>query len=931
MIRHEQRSRKVTIKLASVLAIVAAIGLTVATAAQAEINPDLYEFESVSASRSTTQAGAHPNLTVSASVTTDPGSPPDGDGDLFPWAITRDMTVELPPGMTGNPNAVAPCSMLQFATAFEEGGGCPNDSQVGLARLKLYGFSVTLVEPIYSLETQGEKNVARLGFYGYTVPVVIDVNLQTGKAYALSSAGHGFNSNFPLVSVTTELWGVPGEESHNTERMTVKEVTAKPGITTSPSRPIGRTKQAFLNNPSSCEGPLEVNFAADSYQAPGKEITRGTQIPGTTGCGSLEFNSDFSLIPTSVEADSPSGMDVDLSIDQTNISQPTTLAPATLKKAVVRLPEGMSLNPSSAGGLSGCSEDQVGLESVSPLLSFDEQPDECPESSKVGTATIESPVLKGPIQGNLYVSRQNENPFGTFLGGYLVARGQGATIKLAGRFDLDPKTGRITATFDDNPQQPFSSLELHFKGGDRGVLITPPACGHYVIETELVPWSAIDPNNPAPSEIVHQTSPFDVVRGPNGGPCPNPGALTPSFSAGTVTPLAGSYSPLLVRAARPDGSAVFNGLDITLPPGLVGKLAGIPYCPPEALAAAAAKSGTAELASPSCPAASRVGSVVASAGAGNSPVSVTGNAYLAGPYKGAPLSLAVITPAVTGPFDLGDVVVRAAIQVNPVTAQIHAVSDPLPTILQGVPLHLRSVEVKADRPDFTLNPTSCNPMAVNGLLSGPGASASLQSRFQVGGCKGLDFGPKLTLNLKGGTKRRSYPALRAVLTAKPGEANVGSVSVALPHSEFLAQEHINTVCTRVQFAANNCPAGSIYGHATAYTPLLDKPLEGPVYLRSSSHKLPDMVADLRGQIDIELAGRIDSKHGGIRTTFSSVPDAPVTKFVLSMKGGKKGLLVNSRNICLKAGKATVKMIGQNGIRNEPTPVLRAKCGGKKKK
>ena len=427
---------------------------------------------------------------------------------------------------------------------------------------------------------------------------------------------------------------------------------------------------------------------------------------------------------------------------------------------------------------------------------------------------------------------------------------------------------------------------------------------------------------------------FRIDRGPGGGPCPD-GRFDPKLVAGTVNPVAGSYSPFALTLTRDDASQRLRGLSVALPPGLLGKLEGIPYCADAALAAIPESdgSGAAQLASPGCPAASKLGTVAVAAGAGSSPFHLdTGRAYLAGPYKGAPLSMAIVTPALAGPFDLGNVVVRAALAVDPGSARITAVSDPLPTILHGIPLDLRELRVAIDRPEFTLNPTSCNPMAVVGTATSvEGREASMADRFQVGACERLGFGPALKLKLSGPTRRGAYPALRAELNAKAGQANIGRVSVALPHSQFLAQEHIGTVCTRVQFAADRCPAGSVYGRARAVTPLLDRPLEGPVYLRSSSNPLPDLVAALDGQIEIDLVGRIDSVKGGIRTTFESVPDAPVSRFVLEMKGGRKGLLVNSRDLCGATGRAKVLIDGQNGKAADQNPALANSCGKKSKK
>jgi hypothetical protein len=392
--------------------------------------------------------------------------------------------------------------------------------------------------------------------------------------------------------------------------------------------------------------------------------------------------------------------------------------------------------------------------------------------------------------------------------------------------------------------------------------------------------------------------------------------------------------------SRADGSQEIGGLEVSLPPGLTGKLAGVPFCSEAEIAQAKARSnpneGIVEKQSPSCPASSEVGQVIVSAGAGITPLQVEGKAYLAGPYKGAPVSVVIVTPAIAGPFDLGAVVVRTALQVDPKTAQIKAVSDPLPTILEGIPLDLRSAYVRMGRPQFTLNPTNCDPMSVEGVARSVfGQDAALTSPFQVGGCSSLPFKPKLSLRLHGGTKRGAHPRLKAVLTAKPGEANLASASVALPRSEFLDQSHIRTVCTRVQFAAEQCPAASIYGFVKATTPLLDEPLEGPVYLRSSDNELPDTVGVLKGPaskpIEIEAIARIDSIKGGIRANFDTIPDAPITKVIVTMQGGRKGLLINSRSLCLKPSRATVKMDGQNGKAHDFRPVVKNDCRKKVRK
>ena len=401
----------------------------------------------------------------------------------------------------------------------------------------------------------------------------------------------------------------------------------------------------------------------------------------------------------------------------------------------------------------------------------------------------------------------------------------------------------------------------------------------------------------------------------------------PTLHAGVTNPVAGAFSPFVFDLNREDGSQALRGFELHLPKGAIGKPKGVPICPD-----AAAVAG-------SCPTDSRIGSLQAAAGPGPDPLQVPQPGkpepaiYWAGPYQGAPFSIVSEVPAQAGPFDLGTLAVRSALQVDPETARATVKADPLPQFFEGVGIDYRHLHAVVDRPEFFLNPTNCSELAVTSdITSTQGTVAHPSARFQVDGCKRLKFKPKLSLKLRGGTKRAQYPALTAVLRARKGDANIAFTSVALPHSEFLAQEHIGTICTRKQFAADRCPKKSVYGKAKAWTPLLGTPLSGPVYLRSSDHPLPDLVAKLGGQLEVDLVGRIDSVHGGIRTTFESVPDAPVSKFVLQMRGGAKGLLTNSTDICRGAHRATAVLRAQNGRAQTMRPRLDSSgCGGKKKR
>jgi hypothetical protein len=872
-----------------------------------------FDFSAASASISTPQAGDHPDLFTGFRFNGDPAHL-DGLERPYPWGRVRDVSTELPAGLSGNPQAFPVCRADVFANVLQAVADpsteqCPTDSQVGIARVGLWNFNFAppdgfLAEPLYNLESPGGDVVARLGFYGYLYPIFIDIRLDPARDNALTATVVNAPSQEPVTGTDIAVWGVPGAASHNEERFNPLEAVLCSGPCSGPV-PSGLGQGPFMTNPTSC-GPAQVRFAASNYE--GFSATpRSVALPDLSGCDHVPFEPTMSLAPTSNATDSASGVDVDLSMPQPGLEVPNLLASAHLRKAVVTLPRGVTLNPSAADGLGSCSEVQIGLVSKSPLR-FNAADPSCPESSKVGTAKITTPVLADPLEGSLYLARQGENPFGSFLAGYLVAKGKGVIVKVAGRFDLDPDTGQITAVFDDNPQQPFSDLQLHFKGGARGVLVTPSACGTYRIHYELTPWSGTSP--------VSGDSPFSIDQGCDAG------GFNPGLNAGAANPVSGSHSPFVAGVSREDGEQNVAGVDISPPPGELAKLAGVPVCP-----AAQAVSGA-------CPAGSRIGSASVAVGAGSLPLWIPqpGRSptavYLAGPYKTAPYSLVVEVPAQAGPFDLGNVVTRAGIYVDPETTRVTVKSDPLPQVLEGVPIGYRRIHVGLDRPGFTLNPTNCKAMAVDSrITSSLGATARPSSRFQLGGCGDLGFGPKLGLSLTGKTRRGAHPALRAVLRMPKGDANIKQARVALPHSEFLDQAHINTVCTRVQFAAAECPAGAIYGHARAVTPLLDDPLEGPVYLRSSSHRLPDLVADLRGQIHVVLDGRIDSVRGGIRTTFERVPDAPVSKFVLTMKGGAKGLLVNSTSLCHGTDRATVRFVGQNGKVRDLAPPLKGDCAG----
>jgi hypothetical protein len=514
-------------------------------------------------------------------------------------------------------------------------------------------------------------------------------------------------------------------------------------------------------------------------------------------------------------------------------------------------------------------------------------------------------------------------------------------VKLAGRIKTDQATGDIVATFDGLPQIPYTDLSVNFRTGQRSFLITPPACGPATTSTEMTPWAAeLAPTIAKPTSTVIET-------GVEGGPCPEPG--TPPFSPDAVTGAynsnVGAYTPYFVHLTRKDTEQEITSYSLVLPKGITGKLAGIPFCPEADIEASRHKRGFAETANPSCPQASFVGRTETGYGVGAALTYAPGRIYLAGPYHGAPLSLVTVNSATVGPFDLGTIVIRSAFQVDQRTAQLQidsSASDPIPHIIDGIPLHLRDVRVYIDRKEFTHNPSSCEASELSSTLTGSGAtfsnpaddsSATIRRHFQLLNCLTLGFHPKLGIRLRGGSKRGDYPQLRATFASRgPGDSNLKRIEVNMPHSEFLAQEHIKEICTRPQFQAETCPKGSVYGKAVAVTPLFDEPLRGDVYLRSSSNPLPDLVANLRsGAIRIVLEGKIGpGKHGGIRALFDNVPDAPINHFRMTLNGGKRGLLVNSANICVTPPLATVKALGQNNIGAAFSSLLRGQCNGRKK-
>jgi hypothetical protein len=888
------------------------------------------------------QAAGHPTYGITQFIVRHKGPSEVPEVDM------RTIRVDLPVGLSVNPGATPQCSAPHPGEcASQTPLSLVGESQVTVSpELALPAPPVTVTGlPVFNMKPKAGEP-ARFGFT-VELPVISgipgllppsDIFLEGDVAWN-SDYHEGFTIHVPKTSMVKLL----------------KNRFVFNGKATAPGG-IG----FFLTTPSTCFDPTQPAGAhlystyarADSLQNPdvsfpsGSPFVEATLAPGTgpKECGTIPFNPSLGMAPGTSQVDSPAGATTELKlpVEPNPVGQETS----TVRTAKVTLPLGMGLNPAAAQGLAACTDAQFGRGTRNPVS--------CPLASQVGTVTLVTPPLpEGPLTGNVYVGEQkSRNPesgeeFRIFVDAESAR--YGVSVRLIGNVAANPVTGQLTATFDEPakvepligeiphglPQVPFTNFRLTFNGGAKAPLTSPPTCGPNTATSQLTPWSAQFSGKPPATPSAK----FSLTDYPSGGPCPKTMAgrpFEPSFSAKPKTRKARSFTPFSTFITRPSGQQEIKRVDITLPPGATAKLKGVPYCKPKQIAAAADRAGTAEKKNPSCPKKTKLGIATITSGSGPSPLKITGTAYLAGRYKGAPLSLAVITPALAGPFDLGTVVVRVALYLNPETAQIHAVSDPIPDIFGGAKLSLRSIFVNVNRKNFTLNGTNCRKGATSGVLSGGGADPSnpaafsafkVKAPFKAKGCKKLKFKPRLSLSLFGATRRAQHPKLKAVLKARPGDANIGRASVALPHAIFLDQASLATICTRVQFAADKCPKRSVYGHAEAISPLLGKPLKGPVYLRSSNNPLPDLVAHLEGQVTVDLVGRIDSFKGGIRTTFDRVPDVPVKKFTMVIPGGKKGLLVASTNLCARPVLGIVQLKAQNGRKaNKRTTLRNNSCG-----
>jgi hypothetical protein len=847
-----------------------------------------------------TQAGSHPyQMITSFEFNTQIAHSAFGapDGGL------RDATVNLPAGLVVNPTATpVKCTEAELETA---GTGCPAASAVGVVRTTI-GASETRtgsLEPLFNMVpppgTPADLafNAAGLGLF-----VHLRGGIRTGGDYGLTATAHDVTQFGEIVGFSAYLWGNPSDPSHDATR----------GICATPrggSCPVTPTSTPFLTLPSACSGPLTTTITADSWQNPGKFIApdsfptvdlNGNPV-GVSGCEKLDFSPQITAKPDTSAAEAPSGLSVDIKVPQEESL--SGLAEASLRDATVTLPAGMAVSPSAANGLGACSPEQIGLNNANAAS--------CPDSSKLGEAEIITPLLAQPLKGAVYLAQQGTNPFGSLLALYLVAEGSGALIKLAGHVEADSITGQLTTTFQTNPQLPFNELKLKFFGGPRAPLITPAGCGTYETKSALAPWSGTAAATPSDT--------FSINTGCGGG-------FTPAFSAGAANNQAAGFSAFSTTFSRQDAEQRLGSVRLQLPPGLLGVLRSVPRCPePQASQG-------------NCGPEALIGHTTVGAGPGPDPFYIGGNVFLTGPYNGAPFGLSIVTHVLAGPFDLGNVIVRATVTVDPHTAQITATTDPLPTILQGIPLDLRTVNVTIDRSGFMFNPTSCSPLSVTGTIgSTGGASAGVSSPFEAANCANLPFKPSFAASTQGHTSKANGASLTVKIAQKPGEANIHKVNLQLPISLPSRLTTLQKACTASQFESNpaGCPEGSFVGTATAHTPLVAVPLTGPAILVShGGAAFPDVVFVLQGEgIRIDLVGNTDIKKGITFSRFETVPDAPISSFETSLPEGSHSVLATNLpasakyNFCGQTLTMPTTITGQNGAQvTQSTNIAVTGCG-----
>ena len=866
-----------------------------------------------------TQAGAHPTGTVSFALNSETVSPqPGGTVGEVPIGRVRDAVVQLPPGFVGDPQAVPECSDETL-----KGSGCPRDTMVGYAIVTTASSSVpwpagsprgTVVTPVFNL-VPAPGQTAQFGLIVYESIERLVANVRADGDYGLTVTGNDIAGNNDVKGVTMTFWGVP--EEHNGAGSV--EMSGGSSVSTVGGAGAG-PKSPFLTNPSNCSsGALATRLDVDSWEDPGTLLPDGepnladpawhtetASSPQPTGCEKLPFGPSLSLQPVTHEIDTPSGYEVTLTSPQNETVG--GVGEADIDNVNVTLPPGVSVDPSAADGLEGCTDAEYGYGTNEPVS--------CPAASQIGEVEVETPLLAPhALTGQIYLGTPlNDEPeSGGMFRLFLVIHGPGLLLKIEGDARANASTGQLTSTFAGNPPLPFSELKLRFDGGERAPLANPSWCEAASTNSELSSYAA---------QTIFSSDPVSFSYDGEGGACPAAMPFSPSFSAGTVTPLGGAFSPFTLSFARGDRQQTLSQISTQLPAGLLAVLSSVTRCQEPQAAA-----GT-------CAAAAQIGIATAGAGPGPHPFYVSGPVYLTGPYDGAPFGLAVAVPAIAGPYDLGTVVVRAGIFVNPVTAAVSVVSGPLPQILDGIPLRIQDVNVMVDRADFTFNPTSCAARTVTATIaSAQGAGSAVSSPFDVGGCQNLPFKPQLSASTRANTSKANGASLN-VRVAYPtsGEANIAKVDLTIPAILPSRLTTLQKACTETQFEANpaGCPAASDIASVTVHTPLLSSPLTGPAYLVSrGGAAFPDIELVLQGEgVTIVVDGKTQIKDGITYSRFETVPDAPFTTFEFNAPEGPYSILTANGSLCDRPVPMPATLTGQNGaVLTQDTAIEVQGCPG----
>ncbi|HWY17944.1 MAG TPA: hypothetical protein VNY27_04445 [Solirubrobacteraceae bacterium] len=850
-----------------------------------------------SSALSSTQAGAHPDITTSVGFNT-----LDAKGALA--GDPKDTTDDLPPGFAGDLVDTPTCSAVLFALE-----NCPVPTQIGVTTITLTGgLNGPFLAPVYNLAANlGE--VAKLGFdIAGNFAIQGGISVRPGD-YGLRATFHDINEVLTQVdNVSLTVWGVPADPVHDPLRWSGGDKSTEEHHFGFPS---DAPRVPFFTNPTACGAEaFNAAFTVTSWEEPERGVSAGMPFGPIVGCDRVGMEPSLTVEATTSSASSATGLDLRMRIPQT-YENALGLATSTLKRAVVTLPEGMTVNPSAGAGLGACSEAQLAQEAAQYVAGVG-----CPNESKLGEVSIVTPAIKEQINGSVFLAQPYSNPFGSLLALYIVARlpDRGIIVKSAGEVHADETAGRLVTTFDNLPPLPFSLFTFKFHSGATAPLVTPPTCGRYLVQAGLSPWSQ-------PSQLLSPAiPPFPISSAFDGGACPSGGVppFHPRVIAGTEHGTAGSYSPFYLRLVREDGEQELTRFSTIMPPGLTGNLTGIPFCPDASIEAAKARTGGQEETEQSCPAASQIGHTMVGAGVGTVLAQTPGRLYLAGPYHGAPFSLVSITSAKVGPFDLGTVVIRFALRINPLTAQVEVDatgSDPIPHIIKGIVVHVRDIRAYVDRPGFIKNPTSCEHMTIANTITGAGADPAnpadqipmnVTSPFQAADCQALAFKPIFQVSTSGQTSKANGESLNVKLTypnAPQGtQANIHQVKVELPVQLPSRLTTLQKACTAAQFHTNpaGCPAASVVGHARAITPILPVPLEGPAYFVSNGGEaFPNLIIVLQGYgVTIDLVGdTFISKAGITSSTFKTVPDQPVTSFELTLPQGPFSALTANGDLC----------------------------------